>query len=539
MPEPRPIQLVLQGGGAKIFALIAALEALDQAVRDGKIAVKRIAGTSAGAILGTLYAAGIDPLTIREAFSSVPLDRMMSFRGVWGKGSAILRALRSRPLADDRMIAGLLDRLLRAKLQQVRRSEPVLLKELRIPTVLVASDVSGRKRIVYDSEGDGRDRSAVSCVLDSCAIPFFFRAAGRDSQPLVLDGGLCENLPSDLLAPGIAQYGDIVAISFVEEAPATPRTPRDLALALLDTAINASVRRSKAAGNLFVIELDSCSIGTFDFAKAQRALEAHSSDFAHARERTARQLEELYSARGRRWVSQNRWDSADPATMGQLFKVYKSQQLPRPFQYFSRRFVIEANSLLQEGEEGFGARDLVVQMIEFAPSLDPIDSVAAQIFADKGQRPSDVSCDVYDSNGNPVPFQPVPVRDPDDETMYGLLVFFTPPLLPEPDGKRYFLRTEFRIGEAFPELKKGASDAMGSRIMRADRVVDRAELMVHLPKSFGEIVIASEPSPHFPVQPIDPQELWKLQGRGHFRVHGWCAERVPPGAVVAIRLRKS
>jgi predicted acylesterase/phospholipase RssA len=368
MSQPKPIQLVLQGGGAKIFALIAAMDALHSAVQQGKVEITRIAGTSAGAIVGSLYAAGINPQTIRKAFESFPLDRLVRFERSWHKGAALLRLLRSIPLADDRALASMLDDLLRTEIRP--GGGPIRLKDLKTPMLIVASDVSGRERIVYDSQREGQDRNLVTCILDSCAIPFFFRAAGKDSQTLILDGGLCENLASELLVSGSGLHGDVVAISFIDEAPSTPRSPLELAGALLDTAISAAVRRSKLAGNLFLIELNPFGIGTFDFAEARRALQAgrESSRYENARQKTEQMIEELCAAQGRRRVSKNRWDSADPVTMGQLLKIYRSQQLPRTFRYLLRRLTIEANSLLQEGEEDYGTRDLVVSTIQFAPS---------------------------------------------------------------------------------------------------------------------------------------------------------------------------
>src|SRR5438477_223460 len=55
---PVPIQLAIQGGGAKIAALMATLEAVDSLQTSGAVKVTRIAGTSAGAIVGAVYASG-------------------------------------------------------------------------------------------------------------------------------------------------------------------------------------------------------------------------------------------------------------------------------------------------------------------------------------------------------------------------------------------------------------------------------------------------------------------------------------------------
>lgn len=67
------IQVAFQGGGAKIFALVAAAEVLKNFEREGRIQVTQIAGTSAGALVGTLYAAGVEPTLMRSKFGSFPI----------------------------------------------------------------------------------------------------------------------------------------------------------------------------------------------------------------------------------------------------------------------------------------------------------------------------------------------------------------------------------------------------------------------------------------------------------------------------------
>ena len=53
-----PVQLALQGGGAKLMALLAAMEGV-QEMDEKQLKVTRLSGTSAGAIVACLYAAGI------------------------------------------------------------------------------------------------------------------------------------------------------------------------------------------------------------------------------------------------------------------------------------------------------------------------------------------------------------------------------------------------------------------------------------------------------------------------------------------------
>ncbi len=53
---PRKVKLALQGGGAKITSILAAMEAVEKLEENGEIEVTEIAGTSAGAIIAVLYA---------------------------------------------------------------------------------------------------------------------------------------------------------------------------------------------------------------------------------------------------------------------------------------------------------------------------------------------------------------------------------------------------------------------------------------------------------------------------------------------------
>jgi predicted acylesterase/phospholipase RssA len=63
---PLRCQLAIQGGGAKVVALLAAVEAVQQLQREGTVQVTRVAGTSAGSIVAALFAAGSDLASVRQ-----------------------------------------------------------------------------------------------------------------------------------------------------------------------------------------------------------------------------------------------------------------------------------------------------------------------------------------------------------------------------------------------------------------------------------------------------------------------------------------
>lgn len=69
------IGLVLSGGGARGAAHIGAIKALEEHA----IFPTHIAGTSAGAIVGALYAAGIDLAEILDFFKTIPIFRTTKY----------------------------------------------------------------------------------------------------------------------------------------------------------------------------------------------------------------------------------------------------------------------------------------------------------------------------------------------------------------------------------------------------------------------------------------------------------------------------
>ena len=61
-----PVQLAFQGGGAKVVALLAAAEAIQDACRQNLISVSRVSGTSAGSIVACLLAGEINIGEVRR-----------------------------------------------------------------------------------------------------------------------------------------------------------------------------------------------------------------------------------------------------------------------------------------------------------------------------------------------------------------------------------------------------------------------------------------------------------------------------------------
>jgi len=178
------IGLALGGGGAKGLAHIPILEEFDRA----GVVPTVVAGTSIGAIIGAMYAAGRSGEFIREfAASHIPSSEESLLE--------ILRKLHGSNLLDlFSFNFGRGSMLKHDKLDDffAEAFGVTTFEELRIPLKVVAGDFWERSQVVFES-GD-----LIRAVRASMAIPGIFQPVQYDGRVLV-DGGVVNPLPFDLL----------------------------------------------------------------------------------------------------------------------------------------------------------------------------------------------------------------------------------------------------------------------------------------------------------------------------------------------------
>lgn len=166
------VGVALGGGAARGMAHLGVLKLLEE----NGIVVDMIAGTSAGAMTGALYASGLDPDFLAESFASdlqPPwIFRQMRHGGYW----YLLHKYRR----------GKFDPMLRRYIKDSR------LEQSQIPMLTVTVDlVSGEPKV--RENGD-----TVKSILESINLPGLSSPICRDGQALV-DGGLVNNIPADVL----------------------------------------------------------------------------------------------------------------------------------------------------------------------------------------------------------------------------------------------------------------------------------------------------------------------------------------------------
>ncbi len=156
------IGLVLSGGGARGFAHLGFLQALN----DAGIFPDIISGTSAGALAGVFYADGYSP---REILHLMNTGSRLDF---------MKPALPREGLLQIGGIIKILKSSLRAK----------TFEELKIPLYVTATDLNNGKA-EYFSSGD-----LINPVIASASIPVLFQPVLINNIHYV-DGGVLDNLP--------------------------------------------------------------------------------------------------------------------------------------------------------------------------------------------------------------------------------------------------------------------------------------------------------------------------------------------------------
>lgn len=196
--EPvRPtIALVLSGGGARGAAHVGVLKAIEQL----RIPVDIVTGTSAGAIVGGLYAAGLSPARIEEVLQGTDWDALLQ-----DGPSRTRRSQQTR--VDDRSFlsrefAGVRDREVNAPSAMLQGQQFDLLfrnltlavsaiddfDRLRVRFRALATDAVSGEAVVLGS-GD-----LARAIRASMSVPAVFAGVEIGGR-LLVDGGISNNLP--------------------------------------------------------------------------------------------------------------------------------------------------------------------------------------------------------------------------------------------------------------------------------------------------------------------------------------------------------
>lgn len=224
MSSDQTLGLALGGGAVLGASHIGVLQALDEA----GLEITHLAGTSMGALVGSLYAFGLSGKEIESVAGELRWPDITGFV-----------PSRLGLLSMDRMEATLRRHLGHARME-----------DARIPVALIAADIATGERVVL-TEGD----LATAATASAC-VPGLFIPVEREGR-LLVDGGILENLPvSPLKEWGVER---ILAVDVhMGRRFHRPRTLPELLSNALDMAL-ANAARGQARGADILITPDTTS----------------------------------------------------------------------------------------------------------------------------------------------------------------------------------------------------------------------------------------------------------------------------------------
>jgi len=230
--------IALSGGGARGILHIGALEALRKYGIDPEI----ISGTSAGALVGVLYAAGLEPLQILDLVKGSKMHKMIKWK------------LPSSGLFDMKKLQVLLEQHIPADDFSALK-KPFYCAVTNLNTGLAEIKSSGK---------------LFQWVLASASIPVIFEPQIIDGTTYV-DGGIFENLPVTCIRD---KCRILIGVHVNHNGPEENISGfKAIAERTLRLAFAKNVKESLAICDFVIDPPQTRKFNTFDFGKADEIFE--------------------------------------------------------------------------------------------------------------------------------------------------------------------------------------------------------------------------------------------------------------------------
>ena len=175
-PKPAKVAVVLGAGASKGFAHIGVLKVLETQ----KIPIHMIVGTSAGSLVGSLYAYGFDAFTLQSIAMKVEKSDVIDYT-----------------IPDNGFIKG---EKLEAFINKTVKNTPI--EKLKIRFYAIATDISNGEEVAFARGNTGE------AVRASCSVPGVFQPK-RIGGKTYMDGGVVSPVAVDVAR----RYGADVVIA--------------------------------------------------------------------------------------------------------------------------------------------------------------------------------------------------------------------------------------------------------------------------------------------------------------------------------------
>jgi NTE family protein len=240
------VGVALGGGGARGLAHIGVLKAFEES----DVPVDAMTGTSVGALIGALYAAGVSTAKMEQMSQEIGWSSLTNY----SRYSLFRLIVTEQKLSSQNM---------ELYLQQHIGNRQF--DELKIPFACVATDFQTGERVVF------REGSVALAARASSTIPGLFEPVVFRHRFLV-DGGLVSNIPTDLLT----LMGADIIVGVDVTADFTGSQPKNM-LAILNQAIyiqSERMAREELARAQVVIRPKMGDISATDLSRSDECIDA-------------------------------------------------------------------------------------------------------------------------------------------------------------------------------------------------------------------------------------------------------------------------
>ena len=262
--------LALSGGGIRGIAHAGVLKAL----LDNGISVDIIGGTSAGALVGVLYAMGYTPDYIYEAF------KLYSKEIVGLNGGLMFSGVRGKILGNEAGIKGLKSGKKKKKVFErmaLRKGYKNVEEILEIPVVITSVDIRDGKEYIFTNSVpnvENADKYITNigigkAVRASSSFPGIFCPCEFEGHSFY-DGGILDNVP--VLEVRKQGANKVIAVNFKADDIENSSNIMDLGMRTLDIMGNKISEKSLNNCDL-VITVETDKTGLFDIEKLDSCFE--------------------------------------------------------------------------------------------------------------------------------------------------------------------------------------------------------------------------------------------------------------------------
>lgn len=267
------VGLVFSGGGATGLSHIGVLMALEE----HDIPIDYITGTSAGALVGGLYAAGYSPNEIAELVNSEKFQLMsqgqiepkyLYYFKQYERNPAMISlrlnkdSIRQTSIPVNLVSPAMMDYEMMIGLLGATAASGYNFDSLFVPFRCVASDISSKKSVVF------KNGELHQAIRASMSYPFYMKPI-RVNGVLMFDGGLYNNFPSNVMYQEFLP--DVIIGSNVSGNTSLPN--EDDVMSQIKNMIIVQQDFTIACEQGIII-YPKTEISTFDFSSAQEAIQA-------------------------------------------------------------------------------------------------------------------------------------------------------------------------------------------------------------------------------------------------------------------------